>query len=503
MMGGQIVSTLVSAVTVIWMARYLGSTAYGQFTIAMFPVSIALLFQDLGMNASLMRFCAIYRYEGRHDELKSVVVTGLVFSVVTSLVISGLMFFFAGPIASLYLKRPEIEPLVRAAALAVLGGGGLLSTIQAIFVGYEVMGLMSFTQILWSLMRTVFGVALLLVGLGAFGAVFAYTASQMVAGLIGLLLLFLFIKFGKGSKGGFSWGMLRTFLAYGLPMSMSSFIYGVLSQIYNYVMVLYVATDLIGNYGAASNFGVLVSFLTIPIATSLFPLYSKFKKDDSRLKMVFQMSVKYTTMVTLPVVLIIIVLASPLSRLVYGASDYPYVPLFLSIFILSYAWEGLGGNSLNSLISGIGESRVILKSSILTLFTGISLVIILVSRYQMIGLLIAIMLASRGGWIYQTFWAKKELGITVNWGSTAKIYLTAFAAFAAAYFVINVFSLKSWVALISGGSIFFVVYLVGLPLSGALMREDLAQLSTMVEGLGPLHGLVRRIFTLIGRLTRN
>ncbi len=127
------------------------------------------------------------------------------------------------------------------------------------------MGLMSFTQIFWSLMRTLFSVALLLVGLGAFGAVLANTTSQFVAGLVGVLLLFIFIKFEKDSKGGLDWGMLRTFLSYGLPLSMSSLLGGVLNQIYNYVMVLYVATALIGNYGAAVNFGVLVSFLTVPI----------------------------------------------------------------------------------------------------------------------------------------------------------------------------------------------------------------------------------------------
>jgi len=502
LMVGQVVTTLISAVTVIWMARFLGSTAYGQFTIALFPVSFALLFQDLGMNASLTRFCAKYRYEGRSDELRSVVVTGLIFSIATSLVISGLMFLFAGPIASLYLKRPEIEPLVKAAALSVLGAGGLLTTIQAIFVGYEMMGLSIFTQIFWSVMRTLFSAVLLFIGLGAFGAMLAYTASQTVAGLFGLLLLFVFIKFEAGSRG-FDWGMLRTFLGYGLPLSMSAFLGGILNQIYNYAMVLYIATDLIGNYGAAINFGVLVSFLTVPISTALFPLYSKFKRDDTRLRMIFQMSVKYTAMVTLPVVLVIIVLASPLSRLLYGATDYPYVPLYLSIFILNYAWEGLGGSSLSNLISGVGESRTNLMSSIFTFLAGISLVLVLVPRYGMVGLLFTIVLANRGLWIYQSFWVKKKLGITVNWGSTAKIYATAFAAFAAAYFVVNFSRLNGWVVLVSGGLTYFMVYLVGLPLSGALRREDLAQLGSIVEALGPLGVAAKPILSLIDRLTRN
>jgi O-antigen/teichoic acid export membrane protein len=108
LMVGQVVTALISAVTVIWIANVLGSTAYGQYTVALIPVSTALLFQDLGMNQSLMRFSAKYRHEEHHEELKTVVMTGLIFSILTSLIISVLMYAFAGPIATMFLKHPEV-----------------------------------------------------------------------------------------------------------------------------------------------------------------------------------------------------------------------------------------------------------------------------------------------------------------------------------------------------------------------------------------------------------
>ena len=135
---GQVVTAIISSITVIWMARVLDSIAYGQYIIALLPVSIALLFQDLGINSSMMRFCSLYRHEGRHSELKSVVITGLVFSTVMSIIISGAMYLLADPISTIFLKRPEVTPLVQLAAFAVLGGG-LLTTVQSILVGYEIM----------------------------------------------------------------------------------------------------------------------------------------------------------------------------------------------------------------------------------------------------------------------------------------------------------------------------------------------------------------------------
>jgi O-antigen/teichoic acid export membrane protein len=503
LMVGQVITAIISAVTVIWIANVLGSLAYGQYTVALIPVSTALLFQDLGMNMSLMRFCAMYRHEEHCEKLKSVVMTGLIFSIITSLIISGLMYAFAGPIASVFLKHPEVEPLVRAASLAVLGSGGLVSTIQAIFVGYEVMNLRSLLQVLWTVLRTAFSLVLILSGFGAFGAVLANSSAQIVAGLIGLLLLFIFIKFEPGSKGGFNLGMLKTFLSYGLPLSMSTLLNGILAQIYNYIMILFVALDLIGNYSAASNFGVLVSFLTVPIATTLFPLYSKFKKGDPQIKDIFQMAVKYTSMVTLPVVLVIIVLATPLSRILYGSENYPYVPLYLSVFILNYAWEGLGGLSLGNLISGVGESRTTLRASVLTFSTGVTLAAILVPRYGMVGLLVTIVLDARGGWIYQTLWVRRELGITVDWGSTARIYITGFVAFAVTYLIVNLLQLHGWMSLVSGGLTFLLVYAAGLPLSGALKLNDFKKLEVIVDALGPLAPFARLILSLMGRLVRD
>ncbi len=424
---GQIITAIISTLTIIWMARILGPTEYGQYTIALLPVSIALLFQDLGMNTALVRFSALYRHEGQLNKLKSVVITGLVFSVATSILLSGAMYAFAGPIASGFLKRPDMTPLVQAAALSVLGGGGLLSTIQVILVGYELMGFRSLSQIIWSVTRTVFTVGFLLIGMGAFGAVLANTVSQLVVGLLGVFLIFIIIKF-EGNGIGLSFTTLKELLNYGLPVFMGAFLGAVLGQIYNSIMVIYVATDLIGNYGAATNFAVLVSFITMPLATTLFPLFSKFKKDDQQLKSVYQIAVKYTTMLTLPVVLVLIVLSSSLSNILYGA-EYPFVAQYLSLFILTYVWEGLGGISLNNLIFGIGESKVMFRSDLCSFIIGATLVIVLGPTFGMIGILVTMLISPRAGWLYQTIWAKKNLNLNVDLNSTLRNLFGRFDSF--------------------------------------------------------------------------
>ena len=58
---GQVSSTLITAMAIIIVARILGSTSYGQVTIAMIPISLASMFTNLGVNSGLIKYTAQYR----------------------------------------------------------------------------------------------------------------------------------------------------------------------------------------------------------------------------------------------------------------------------------------------------------------------------------------------------------------------------------------------------------------------------------------------------------
>jgi O-antigen/teichoic acid export membrane protein len=337
--------------------------------------------------------------------------------------------------------------------------------------------------------------------LGAFGATLSYTSSLVLTGLVSVILIFLFIRFEPGD-GGFDFNILKMLIVYGFPLSVSNLLNGILSQVYSSMMILYATTDMIGNYGAAVNFGVLVSFLTIPIATALFPLFSKFKRDDPQLKTIFQSATRYTAMLTLPIILVLVLLAGPVSRIIYS-NEYSLVPLYLSIYIITYAFEGLGGSALTNLISAVGESRVVLVSTVFNCVVGTILALILVPSYGIIGMLITMLISPRASWLYQIFWAKKTLGYTIDWMGTFKIYAISIAAFAFSYVVLHGFSLMGWIAIVVSGFCYLLVYVPGLPLSGALRREDFSILDIMVGSFGPLAPIAKYFLSILSRLVRD
>ena len=122
-MTGHILSTVITAFTVIFVTRVVGAQSYGEYTIALIPASIAMLVQDLGIFTALTRFCAMYRGEGRDGDLKEIVRTGLVFIATSSAILSLAIYLSSSLIASALLHRSDLDYLVKAASFSVFGNG--------------------------------------------------------------------------------------------------------------------------------------------------------------------------------------------------------------------------------------------------------------------------------------------------------------------------------------------------------------------------------------------
>jgi teichuronic acid exporter len=337
--------------------------------------------------------------------------------------------------------------------------------------------------------------------LGSFGQVIAYSASNIVAGSVATIFLIIFIKYEKDLESQNDIELFKQMISFGIPFYMKSLVITGLNQVYQMLMVIYVSAELIGNYGAAKNFGVLVSFLTIPIGTVLFPLFSKYNKNDPQIRTLYFKSVKYTTIVTLPIIFCLILVSNPLGEILFG-SGYSYVPLFLSLFILSYSFEGLGGTTQEYLILGIGEARVSFIAGIITFIAGTILSFILIPQYQIFGLLVSYMIAPRAGWVYSTLWLQKNLGFTADWKNSLRIYASAFSAFTISFLILQLLNLKSLIMLIVGSGFFFSLYIFALPIFQVLDHGALRELNEVCNIFGPFAWIPKTLISWINRFAK-
>jgi O-antigen/teichoic acid export membrane protein len=239
---------------------------------------------------------------------------------------------------------------------------------QSSFVGAERMGLKSLVSICQSIAKTALSLLLVLLGYGVLGAVVGYTFSILITGIISLMMLYLFVfrNFRVNVKKTGIIKNLRLMLNYGIPLSVTVIVSGLLAQFFGFMMAFFCSDLLIGNYQIALNFVVLLSFVTTPISTVLFPAFAKLNPQNEQdlLKTVFAFSTKYASLLLVPATLAIIVLSQPLIYTIFG-TKYIYAPLFLTLYVIGNLFVALGRLSTNSVLISQGETRMLMKQSLL------------------------------------------------------------------------------------------------------------------------------------------
>ena len=492
---GVSISSIVTAVSLILVLRLLANPdEYGIITTALIFPTILSLFKDWGTNSAMIKYLAQYRSENKIHSVKNVMVTGLLFELITGVILTLLCFFFADFLATNVFQLPEAKVLIEVASLSIIADS-FLKVSQSTFIGLERLEYHSLTMILNSGIRCLLAPLLVFLGYSVLGAIQGQIVAQLIAGIIGLIIYLTFfrnLKKETESKLDIT-GTLKTLLRYGLPLSVSAIIGGFLPQFYNTFLTQSFTmanstnyTTALGNFQAAVNFTVIISFFTVPIATVLFPAFSKLKADEEKktLRVVFQSSVKYGALLTLPVTLMIMVLSEHLVFAVVG-TEYTKAPFFLTLYSIIYLYAGLGNLSLAAFLNGQGKTRITMRMALLTLCMGLLSGWVLITQFGVLGLIVTNLIAAFPSLVAGLWWIRKHFGATVDWVSSAKIFLASVIAAVFTYLLLSQLNFSYWIELVTGGVSFLGVYLVTAPLIRAVDKKDVRHLREMLSGLGP------------------
>jgi len=487
----------------VLVARFLGSTSYGELTIARIPISFASLFVNLGVGGGLTKYIAQYRTENREGDISVLIHTGLLINTAASLLLFLITFLASGILASRVFNRPEIQLLIQVSSLNLIAHS-LITTTRSIFVGFERMEYVSSTVIVQSILRSVLAPLLVYLGLGSLGAVLGYTSTLIITGILGVALVFFLLLKTKTSniqKMDYREGF-RLLIHYGYPLFLSTFVAGALSQVYNFLMAIYADPFNIGNYKAATNFSMLVTFFTMPIATVLFPLFSKLDyREEERLAPVFQNSVKYSALIIVPVTMVLMLLSEPMVKIIYGDS-YPKTAFFLKLFLIPFLFIGIGRLTVRNLLMGQGKTKVTFVINILNLCVGVPLSLFLIPRFGIVGLLLTMIIVPGAGLCYGLWWVRTNFRFTINWKTSARIYLSSSISYLMTYYVLMNLRLGDWPELLLGGGLFILLYLVMILILRTLHLDDIQNLRRILDTMGPLTPIFNIFLTLFEKILK-
>ncbi|MCL1977119.1 MAG: oligosaccharide flippase family protein [Candidatus Bathyarchaeota archaeon] len=508
---GIVGSTVIMALGTMFLAGMLTDAELGLYGIVLIPSTTIAFFRDLGVNSAMTQKIANLRAANKSHEIHDVILSGIIFELISGILLSLICFAVAQPLA-LILNRPEASPLIALMSVSIFAST-IVSASSSIFVGFEKMKLNSFAQILQALIKTLLGPLLVFLGFSVLGAVLGSIVSITAGGLISILLVY-FVLFRplrklKVDKCDVK-RTLTPMLKYGIPLTLSNIVVGVLPQIFAFFMALYVSDGIMGNYYAATYFSVLVTFISFPISTALFPAFSKLnpESEPELVKTVFSSSVKYTSIFLIPTTMLLMTLATPLvytlfpkdgilqALFVVGAEPkFPYAPTFLVISSIVNLFVLFGNVSLATFQTGIGKTKQIMKQSLLSLAISLPFSYAIITYFGtyggamsevlvVIGGILAVMVSTIPGMAWGLMWSWKNYHVKADFKSSVKIFASSLTASIVAYAFLAVFNAPYIILLITGALLFLLVYLVSAPLIGAVNRIDLDNLKSLSSGLG-------------------
>ena len=499
---GRISSTIIMALTSILVARLLGPENYGLYTIILIAPSFLITLSDLGISPALTRFSAQLHTEGKNREAASLIKAGILFKLTFTLIISLFLIIVSEKIATHVLNRPGIGPLIRIASLYLIGQA-VLNSVSSAFIGLDEAGKSSLLMNVQAVVKAVASPLLIVLGLGVAGAVMGTGVGFVVAAASGatILLLHTCQKLKRDSMQSENISFLqglKTIISYGTPLYLSALIGSLHVQIRHILLALFISNVSIGNYHTAMNFTILITLLASPIATTLFPAFSKLniEKHRTQIEKMFKLSIKYTSLIIIPASTALALLSKNIVHTLYG-SQYQTAPTYLTLYMLSFLLTGLGMYVIGALFNSQGDTRTTLKINLINLAISIPLASILIPTHGVPGLITSILTAQLISTSYGLYQVYQKYSMHLEWASSLKIVAASFSSALPVYILLKLAFLNNPIySLAFGGTLYLTSFLAFAPILGAVNMEDIENLEGLTKELPLIHPIARRILRL-------
>jgi O-antigen/teichoic acid export membrane protein len=502
---GVSISTVILAVGTIVLGIYIIPGDYGLYAVALIPISTLSIFQDWGIGSALTRYCAKYRATNEEAEQRKVIIAGLAFGATTGLILTIVSLLLANFFAISIYNKPAASILISLASVTIFSSA-INSANASIFTGFEQMKLNSYLSVIFAVVQGVLSALLVFFGFGAIGAIIGYTTAVLVQTIFSIVFLYssIFRKLPRiKTEASEVCNTLKMLLRYSIPLGIGSVVGSIGGPIFSFLMASYVNEATIGNYKIATNFTILLTFITTPIANVLFPAFSKVdpRKENNLLKTLFASSVKYTNLFLTPATLALIILATPLIGTLYG-NKWPEASLFLTLGISFYLLSLSGLRSVGSLLSAVGETKLLLKQSLLSLVIAIPVAFLLVPSLGIIGIIVGLPIAALPSAFIGLYASWKKYGAKADFVVSAKILLSSGLAAATVYLFFGFFHASYLLLLVTGLILFLVVYIISVPLFGAINQWDVNNLRTMFSSSSIISKPMEVVLKILEKLLR-
>ena len=482
---GQVLSTVIAFAGSIIIARLLGPDQYGIVGVALIFPGILPGVLDLGLSYALVRYVHLDR-ENRY------IPTAFTYKLITAILSAGILLFFADNL-SYILARPYIAPYLRILAIYVFGII-VLESVKAVLTGHGEYHKVVVIDSVRSLLRIIVSIILIIVGLGVYGAVSAFSI-----GVLATLILVPKLVVGKNLHVRFDREAFKELLIYSIPLYLPLLLGIPLRNIVQIVLANYATNTQLGWYSVALNLVIPLNVIGVSLITSMFSTLPMLLDNREKMNRVVVKATLYTSIITLPLAFGLIAFSRPIIYMVYG-EEYLPASIYLSILATHGLLAPLGLYILRPYFNSVGATKNSFKMSIVRLSFYLPLGILAIIYTGITGFLVVHVVSDLFSALYGLRLLRREFGVNIVYWRNMMILVSlgvpALIAAVLTYLLPIGMIIKTIVALI--------VYLAAvlIIIGHQLKIEEIRELKMLSYNIKVIGTVIAAIFDVMEKLNR-
>lgn len=500
---GKIVSRAIGVLGGLILIRLLTRGEYGLLSVAVVAPGILALFSDFGINAAVTKYLAEFKYKGEVDNVKRFIYSGFVFRTALSVGLMFLCYIVADTFAIGAIGKSYAAPLIRTASLFI-PAWMLYSFSGSVLVGLDATRGYAALMILNEIFGALLPIMFVVYGMGLSGALLGMAVAYMIAGVVGVLgYVFMVAKMGKGPNLSLGHKVaLRKMFAFGIPLAAAGFIGTGLENFYQFMIAAFSEPGDIGNYSIANSAVSLLLYLTFPVSTILFPMFSKInpEKEPRVLRKIYDYSVKYSSFLILPAIALLIVLARPLTLLLFTA-EYENSWIYLTFLAIGWLGYGLGRSHLWKLLRAQGDTKLVAKLDTLTAAIAVCLSLVLIPLYGILGLILIFIVVGWPSYIIAVKKAHEKYGISPPFASVGRLYISL-AIMVLVLVPLTMTPINEAFKIVIGTLAGVTIYIIASTMTKAMKEGDINALKDIMKPQPLVSAIFNKILKIMERIAK-
>ncbi|WP_276246380.1 flippase [Haladaptatus sp. YSMS36] len=365
----------------IIIARAFTPAVYGEVTLGLAIMSIGITIALVGLNHGMPRF--VSRYDDDRD-IRGVWLVGFCFSLLTSLVLAGLIFLNLDFITTYLFDDAVSTDLLTIFIL-------LIPVNVAVNIGVGFLRGMENTKYKFyaeDLIRPGVRLLLLIVILGAGFSILAVGYAYAIASVLGLFVVHYFANrlvplFGPVKTH------TREIVVYSLPLTLAMFLTVLLTQMDTLMVGFFRSSTEVGLYNAAYPLASSLLLFISAFGYLYLPIVSRLDADGNyaEISSIYQVTTKWGFIASFPPFLAVFIFSDDILSMLFSP-EYAPAGLALTILSLGFLTDAAMGHNRTTL-AALGYTTHMLFADIITLTLNLVLNIFLIPRYGFAGAAVA------------------------------------------------------------------------------------------------------------------